>query len=173
MLGLIFLAVRNAPHTPARASSVPALAGRVIDSQAQPVRRAEVSLYLDGEEEPYIEGESQRDGSFILDLPQEEVGDVRLEVTHTHFEPGVWEAKEPDLARLHNGSAIRLPNTELQRRVTAGFWVATLTFAVMLILIATERLHSTMAAMLGVAVVLCVSLVGRPINEELFIFTFG
>jgi hypothetical protein len=152
---------------------VPALAGRVIDSQAQPVRRAEVALYLDEAEEPYVVGETQRDGSFVLDLPNEEVGDVRLAVTHTHFEPSVWEAKGPDLARLHNGSAIRLPDIELQRRLTAGFWVATLTFAAMLILIATERLHSTMAAMVGVAVVLGVSLVGRPINEELSIFTFG
>jgi Na+/H+ antiporter NhaD/arsenite permease-like protein len=173
LLGLAFVVLRNAPHAPARASSVPALAGRVIDSQAQPVQRAKVALYLDEEEEPYVVGESQRDGSFVLDLPQEEVGDVRLEVTHTHFEPSAWEAKGSDLARLRDGSAIRLPDIELQRRLTAGFWVATFTFAVMLIFIATEHLHSTMAAMLGVAVVLGVSLVGRPINEELFIFSFG
>jgi hypothetical protein len=62
LLGLVFLVVRNGPHTPARASSVPALAGRVIDAQAQPVRRAKVALYLDEAEEPYIVGETQRDG---------------------------------------------------------------------------------------------------------------
>ena len=173
LLGLFFLLVRNAPQTPARASSEPALAGRVIDSQAQPVRRAEVALYLNGEAKPYIVRESQRDGSFVLDLPEDKVDNVRLEVAHTHFQPSTWEAKETDLERLHEGSAIRLPDIELQRRLTAGFWVATFTFAAMLILIATERLHSTMAALLGVAVVLGVSLVGRPINEELFIFTFG
>ena len=39
-------------------------------------------------------------------------------------------------------------------------------------LIALEKLHGTMAALLGVAVVLGVSFVGRPINEGLFIFDF-
>jgi hypothetical protein len=47
LLGLVFLVLRNGPHVPVRASSIPALAGRVIDSQAQPVRRAKAALYLD------------------------------------------------------------------------------------------------------------------------------
>lgn len=42
----------------------------------------------------------------------------------------------------------------------------------MLILIATGRLHSTMAALLGAALVLGISLVGRPISEGLFILDF-
>jgi len=172
LLGLAILLWAAARHAPALASGGPALAGRVLDFQQQPVRRARVTLYLNGEEEPYTEADSQEDGVFVVDLPTEGVNAVRLVITHPHFYPTTWEAMWEDLQRLHDGSAIRLPDILLRRRLTAGFWVATLTFVGMLALIATERLHGTMAALLGVAIVLGVSLVGRPISEGLFIFDF-
>jgi Na+/H+ antiporter NhaD/arsenite permease-like protein len=50
--------------------------------------------------------------------------------------------------------------------------VATITFVTMLVLIALEKLHNTMAALLGAAVVLGVSFVGRPLNPDLLIFDF-
>jgi Na+/H+ antiporter NhaD/arsenite permease-like protein len=160
-----------APHAPARASSVPALSGRVLDDQEQPLPRARVALYLNADEEPLVE-ESQRDGAFIIELPQREIDAARLEVTHVHFHPAAWEASPTDVERLDASLSIYVPNITLQRRLTVGFWVATLTFAAMLVLIATERLHNTMAALMGVAVVLGVSLVGRPFNEDLFILDF-
>jgi Na+/H+ antiporter NhaD/arsenite permease-like protein len=60
----------------------------------------------------------------------------------------------------------------LQRRITLGFWIATLTFVGMLLIIALERLHNTMAALLGASIVLGVSFVGRPLNPDLFILDF-
>ena len=149
-----------------------AIVGRVVDFQQQPVRRARVALYLDGEEEPAVEGESQRDGTFVLDLPDDPVDTLRLEISHPHFRTAVWEATRADLERLNGGSAVRLPDIVLERQLTIGFWVATLTFAGVLIFIATERMHSTMAALLGTAIILGISLVGRPINEQLFIIDF-
>jgi Na+/H+ antiporter NhaD/arsenite permease-like protein len=156
----------------ARASSTPALSGRTLDNQGQPVRGARVALFLDGVELPAAEAETQRDGAFILDLQNDPVDQVRLEVTHPHFQPGTWDASADDLQRLRDGSAIRVPDFVLTRRLTAAFWIATLTFVGMLALIATERLHGTMAGLLGVAVVLGVSLVGRRFNQGLFIFDF-
>jgi len=131
-----------------------------------------VTLYLNGGSDPAIQGESQPDGTFILDLPDDPVNVVRVEIHHAHFYPAVWEARTADLDRLNNGSAVRLPDIVLKRRLTAGFWIATLTFVGVLAFIATERLHSTMAALLGAAVVLGISLVGRPISEGLFILDF-
>ena len=172
LLGLVIFLMAPTIRAAGHSSGMPALAGRVVDSQGQPVRRAQVALYLNEEAEARSEEESQRDGAFVVDLPDEGVDAVRLVVTHPHFDPTTWEAARADLEYLNDGSAIRLPDITLERRLTAGFWVATLTFVGMLILIATERLHSTMAALLGVAIVLGVSLVGRPINEGLFIFGF-
>jgi len=144
----------------------------VVDFQGQPVRGATASLYLDGGDTPYLERKTQDDGTFVLDLPEGPVDHVRLVVHHPHFYPATWEAQGSDLERLNGGSAIRLPDLTLQRRLTAGFWIATMVFIGVLAFIATERLHSTMAALLGAAVVLGVSLVGRPISEHLFILDF-
>jgi Na+/H+ antiporter NhaD/arsenite permease-like protein len=76
------------------------------------------------------------------------------------------------VATLNEGGSVRLPDIELTRRLTPGFWVATLSFALILGLIALEKLHKTTAALLGVALVLGVSFVGGALNPDLFIFDF-
>ena len=83
-----------------------------------------------------------------------------------------WEASTEQIARLNQGESLRLPDIELPRRVTVGFWVASITFLVVLLIIALERLHNTMAALLGVAVILFVTFVGGAVNPDLFIFDF-
>jgi Na+/H+ antiporter NhaD/arsenite permease-like protein len=150
----------------------PALVGRVIDPQGEPVRGAEVAVYLNDEEEPTIVGESQPDGVFVLDLPEGSIDSLRVEIKRHHFETITWIAKDNDLDYLRHGNTLRLPDITLERRLTPGFWIATFTFVGILLLIALEKLHGTMAALLGVAVVLGFSFVGRPISEGLFIFDF-
>jgi Na+/H+ antiporter NhaD/arsenite permease-like protein len=172
LLGLVMLPIGTFRSTSVQASGVPALAGRVVDDQGQPVRGAWVALYLNGDPEPYVEEESNRDGTFVVSLPNESIDAARLVVTHPHFELITWQADETDLMHLNQGAAVYMPEIELKRRLTAGFWIATFVFGGILLLIITERLHNTMAALLGVAAVLGVSLVGRPISGELFIFDF-
>jgi Na+/H+ antiporter NhaD/arsenite permease-like protein len=156
------------------------LFGRVTDPQGEPVRGAKVSLVLNGtplgasaenEQAPPLV-ESQPDGAFVVDLPTGEVGAIEtlvLRISRPHFKSLEWEAEDDEIARLNRGESLRLPDMEMSRRLTAGFWVATLTFVAILVLIALEKLHNTMAALLGMAIMLGVSLVGRPISEELFI----
>ena len=172
LLGLAMLLTGPPQSIPVQASGVPALTGRVLDTQGQPVRGAQVALYLDEEPEPYAEEESNHDGAFIVGLPNEPVAAARLVVTHPHFELATWRADETDLMHLNQGASIHIPDIEMERRLTAGFWVATFVFGGILLLIITGRLHNTMAALLGAATVLGVSLVGQPISEELFIFDF-
>ena len=62
----------------ALAAGPPALAGRVIDSQGEPVHGAEVAAYLNKEEEPTVVSESQPDGVFVLDLPDDAIGSLRI-----------------------------------------------------------------------------------------------
>lgn len=159
------------------------LFGRVTDPQGEPVRGAKVSLVLNGtplgasaesEQVPPL-AESQPDGAFVVDLPAGVVGTIEtlmLEISRPHFQPLEWEAGDDEIARLNRGESLRLPDMELARRLTAGFWVATVTFVAILVIIALEKLHNTMAALLGVAIMLGVSLVGRPISEEMFILDF-
>lgn len=151
---------------------VPALAGRVLDQQGRAVRGAEILFYLNEGSEPHSRAESDPEGFFVLDLPDEPIIAARLVIAHPHFESAVWRAGEADLMLLNQGAAIRVPSFELERRLTAGFWVAVLVFGSMLVLIVTERLHRTTAALLGAAVVLGISLVGGAVGEQLFIIGF-
>lgn len=68
--------------------------------------------------------------------------------------------------------AEEVPEVVLARKITPAFWIATFIFIGILLLIATGTLHNTLAALLGMAVVLGVSYLGRPIYEGLFIFYF-
>ncbi|MBN1484268.1 MAG: ArsB/NhaD family transporter [Chloroflexia bacterium] len=171
-LGLLFLLSLEGRPEAARAQCLPALSGRVTDSQGQVVRHPRVLVYLDGQAEPYAEVEGSREGSFIVDLPEESFQSVHLDIHHPHFKPFLWDASWEEVAHLRDHLALRLPDIVLERQLTAGFWIASLTFVGMLVLVATERLHGTMAALLGVAVILGVSLVGRPLSETLFILDF-
>ena len=159
------------------------LTGTVIDPQRAPIRDVEVTLLLNGEALADAKEQhggpgvafSQPDGSFVVDLPQDSIGSIEtltLMLSRPHFRSVDWEASAEYVERLNQGEALRLPDIELPRRVTAGFWVATITFLAILLLIALEKLHNTMAALLGVAVILGVTFVGGAVNPDLFIFDF-
>jgi Na+/H+ antiporter NhaD/arsenite permease-like protein len=179
-LGLVLVSSRN-PFPLAYAEGPGAdegqisLVGRVLDPQGEPVRDAKVHLMVNGSEEALLSTESQSDGTFVLDVPPETLGDVEtltLEISRPHFASQDWKIESDDVARLNRGESLRLPDLELDRRLTAGFWVATFTFVAILVLIALEKLHNTMAALLGVAMVLGTTFVGGAVNPALFIFDF-
>jgi Na+/H+ antiporter NhaD/arsenite permease-like protein len=160
-----------APATAASAGS-PGLVGRLVDPQGEPVRNAQVEVYVEGSEEPAAVDESQSDGSFLLELPDRSFETLLVEISHPHFHPHTWVAGVEQLGWLREGATVRLPDITMERRITLGFWIATLTFVSMLLLIALEKLHNTTAALLGAAIVLGISSVGRPLNASLFILDF-
>ncbi len=187
-LGLILVLWRGPSLTVAHAAGPPpgeqvSLTGRVTDPQGEPVGGAEIELALNGRagahqaegQEVLSPVESQPDGSFVVDLPPEVIGSIEtltLQISRSHFESSTWQAQDDDVARLNRGESLRLPDIELPRRMTPGFWVATLTFLTILVIIALEKLHNTMAALLGVAVVLGTTFVGGAVNPDLYIFDF-
>jgi Na+/H+ antiporter NhaD/arsenite permease-like protein len=148
------------------------LGGRLLDPQGETVHDAEVSVWVKGRGEPVTRVTSQRDGSFLADLPPGDLESVVIEITRPHFQPLEYHPDGESVAQLESGGSVRLPDIELTRRLTPGFWVATLSFALILGLIALEKLHKTTAALLGVALVLGVSFVGGAVNPDLFIFDF-
>jgi len=167
------------------------LTGRLLDSHGEPIGGAAVHLVLNGgmvsarpegkgagavdKDKSPPSAESQPDGTFVFAVPSHAIGDIEtlsVEVSRPHFGSGKWDMSAALVGRLNRGESIRLPDWELERQITAGFWVATLTFVAMLALIALELLHSAMAALLGVAVVLGTSLVGGAVYPEFFIFDF-
>jgi Na+/H+ antiporter NhaD/arsenite permease-like protein len=177
LAGLVFSViaaylVHQLGSQPVIASASSGLVGHLTDALGQPVQNAEVAVYADGNEEAITVVESQRDGSFIIDLSVVPSQALSLEITRPHFRALTWTATPGDLDDLRHGMTVRLPELTMQRRITLGFWIATFSFVGMLLLIAFERLHNTMAALLGASVVLGVSFAGRPLNPDLFILDF-
>jgi Na+/H+ antiporter NhaD/arsenite permease-like protein len=148
------------------------LQGRLLDPQGEPIHDAEVSVLINGLNDPVAQATSQKDGSFLIDLPPGDLHSIVVEITRPHFWPLEYHPDEESVAVLDSDGSVRLPDIELNRRLTPGFWVATLAFVLILGLIALEKLHKTTAALLGVALVLGVSFVGGAINPDLFIFDF-
>lgn len=111
----------------AAVSDSPGVVGRLVDPQGEPVRNAEVVVYLDGGEQSVAAEESQADGSFILDLPSAPIESLRLDIARPHFQSTTWTAGPDALALLRQGATVRLPDITLERRITPGFWIATLT----------------------------------------------
>jgi Na+/H+ antiporter NhaD/arsenite permease-like protein len=148
------------------------LSGRVVDSLGEPIHDAEILVLVDGGEEPAAHGASQLDGSFLIGLPPDQYHQVIVKIERPHFHRKALELDGAALAQLNNCGSVQFSDIVLDRRITPGFWVATLSFALVLILIALEKLHKTTAALLGAALVLGVSFVGGAISPDLFIFNF-
>jgi Na+/H+ antiporter NhaD/arsenite permease-like protein len=150
----------------------PSISGRLVDPLGEPVHDAEVWVLVNSNDEQAVHTESQSDGSFLLDLPLGELETVAVGVTRPHFEPQNLQLAPDDVARLNACESVRLDDIELARRITPGFWVATISFVLILVLIALEKLHKTTAALLGMALVLGISFIGGAINPDFFIFDF-
>jgi Na+/H+ antiporter NhaD/arsenite permease-like protein len=160
---------RETPVTPQQPGA--GVAGRVLDPLGEPVQDAEI-MALAGEGQIVAETTSQGDGSFLLDLPSQEYDRLLIEIQRPHYLSREIPLDSAALAGLNTAQTVRLPAIPLERDITPGFWVATLSFVLVLLLIALEKLHKTTAALLGVALILGASFVGGAINPDLFIFDF-
>ncbi len=150
------------------------IVGRLLDPQGEPIVEARIAAYGTasgaGEAEPVNETESLEDGSWILGLLEVPQEGVTLVIEHPHFAVRSFAL---DFSRATNLTNVyRLGDLTLERRITAGFWVATIVFLCVLLLIAFEKLHSTTAALAGMSVIFLVSYIGGSMNPGFHIFSF-
>ena len=178
-LGLVLLAGIGlnllAGPSPAQAQSsetIPLIVGTVLDRQNSPVTGASVVLVGPGADEPLAEAETQPDGRFALEAPAPLPGTLQIRIERAHFAPYEQEVSGLDLQGLTAGETLVIPAITLVRQLSPAFWFAAIIFLSMLVLIAAGKLHNTLAALLGTALVFSVSYLGSPINEKLFIFDF-
>jgi Na+/H+ antiporter NhaD/arsenite permease-like protein len=148
------------------------LTGVVYDRQGQPVREAAVTLQAKPKGEPLSEAVTQPDGRYALVLPEAFPDDLAVHFERPHFAEVSIDLSPVAVEALRAGTSVVLPDTTLLRRITAAFWVATAVFVGVLVLIATGKLHNTLAALLGASVIFAVSYLGHAVVETLFIFDF-
>jgi Na+/H+ antiporter NhaD/arsenite permease-like protein len=176
LLGALLITTLTSSGAPSLALAQDAglsVSGTILDAQGQPVCDAEVSLSIGEAAEPLASAATHcEDGTFLLELePDRAVDSLRLAVEHPHFAPYEWDVDMDTVAQVNAGESVHLAALTLERHIGAGFWIATVTFVGVLALIALERLHSALAALLGMGLVLACSAFGTSI-PGLFIFDF-
>ena len=149
------------------------LSGVVYDRQNQLVAGARVTLHAADNQDPLAQALTQPDGRYALAAPETVPDQLSVRIEREHFQPAVILLDTAVIQKLRDDQTVILPDTILQRQITASFWIATLIFIGMLLLIAFGKLHNTLAALLGMSIIFAVSYLGRPISEEFFIFSFS
>lgn len=177
---LIFIALLAAsylltrPSAPAEADKLISdqlITGLIVDKQEVPVDEAEVRV-RDYSGEELAHAETQADGRYVLALPEAIPDELHLEIERLHFEGREIELQEEVIDLLREGHAVVMDDITLTRRINAAFWIATGLFVGTLSIIATKRLHNTLAAMLGGTLVFVVSYLGSTVTEDLLVFEF-
>jgi Na+/H+ antiporter NhaD/arsenite permease-like protein len=173
LVGIGLVLTLSTRHTEAQqASALPVITGIILDRQGQPVTGADVTLSATSGGKILAEATTQPDGRYALLLPKEIPSTLVIHIERAHFESTDVEVDAAQIQILKSGESVDLPDVTLLRRVTLAFWVATFVFVAMLALIATGRLHNTLAALLGASLVFAVSYLGPTVAPDLFIFDF-
>lgn len=148
------------------------IVGRVVDSQGVPIVDAEILAITSQQEEPLAEDQSLEDGSWVLAFPEMPLNDLQIEIAHSHFSTQTIDLQAAELKTLNQDDIFQMEDVVLERRLSAGFWVATLVFIGVLLLIAFELLHSTTAALAGVSIIFLTTYIGGALNSDLFILSY-
>jgi len=148
------------------------ITGTIFDRQGTPINAATVELWSPGSEEPLTQAMTQPDGRFALQVSNPIPDQPWVHVARAHFQPYDQTIEQQVVRNLQPGSAIALSEITLRRKIDLAFWLATLVFIAVLVLIALNNLHNTLAALLGVAVIFFLSYVGSALNEGFYIFDF-
>ncbi len=174
LLGLVCLiAIPVNPGQAQVATHEQLLTGKIANHQGQPVQGADVTLSTGQENKVLAEATSQPDGSYELLLPQSIPDNLVIHVHCAHFQDVSQNLDTSTVQQLQNRDSIEIPDVVLSPRINLAFWLSALVFIGVLILIATGKFHNTLSALIGAAVLLAVSYLGRPISENLFVFDFS
>jgi Na+/H+ antiporter NhaD/arsenite permease-like protein len=148
------------------------IAGRLIDRQDQPIVDAKVSTGIPGEEEPLEETESQEDGNWALMLDERPETALEITILRPHFEAETFLLGPKDMGELLDTGTLGIGELTLQRKITPGFFAATIIFLAVLLIIAFEKMHSTTAALFGVSAVFLLTFFAVAFYPSLYIINF-
>ncbi len=152
--------------------------GHVVDAQAAAVDEAEVRVFIrdtpltlleDGEEVEAIH--TDKAGLYVaeLDLTRSQADSETLTI---EISKHGYRTTRQDMAHASGHYYIAVQNIVLSRVFNAAFFVATITFLAVFVLIGFRVLHDTVVAFLGAAVMLGVSYVVGTYDANFWILGF-
>lgn len=158
------------------------ISGLIKDSHKEPVKEARLKLMVNGvphkifvEQKEVDQTESSSHGtyqfSFVLTSSQLENAKVQLEVYKPNYRKTIVDLRKDDFARkslsFYTFKAIEMP-----RILGPGFYISTLVFFLIYIIISLELLHRTIAAMIGASIMLLITYTAGTLNSEYHIISF-
>ena len=149
------------------------ISGTIIDSHKEPVGEAVITVHMNGHDMAHVE--TAHNGHFVTDFMVEagamEAAHFDMKVGKTSFETKTVPFPGTDFAKIGNHYYVA-EEVALDRVLGPAFWISTVVFILAYALIAFELLHRTIAAMLGAAMMMCLSYTIGTINPEFRIFSF-
>ena len=187
VLIIILLAVFSWPL--ASNASVPetgdnlTVSGIIADAQGKGVKEAEIELLVNGKKMTPLGRdehlESGGKGSFVgrYRLPQGALPEAKVQVRAV--KPS-WQSRESEPLKVLDagmdaaGNRLFQAQTSLtlKRVITPAFWIATVVLLLVYILIASEAMHRTLAALLGASVILFITYTAGTFDKNYFILSF-
>ncbi len=131
-----------------------------------------MALVSGKEEEPFAETDSRKDGNWTLQLDSLPSENLEISIERPHYVSDSTVLDQAELATLRSAGFFHLQTLMLERKIDISFWIATVVFLAVLLMIAFELLHSATAALAGISVLLLVSYIGGAYLPGLTVFTF-
>ncbi|MEW6365805.1 MAG: ArsB/NhaD family transporter [Acidobacteriota bacterium] len=158
------------------------ISGTVTDAHREPVRGAQVMILVDSApqqlmvgEELELSTETSPLGSYVAKvvLPPGQIhtAGIEVEIAKTAYTQ-VRIAIEKEALASKGDVHYAVLDVQLKRVLGPAFYLATVLFLVVYILISFELLHRTMAAMLGAAIMLLVSYTAGTLNPDYYLISF-
>jgi Na+/H+ antiporter NhaD/arsenite permease-like protein len=157
--------------------------GHVVDTQDNAVDEAEVRILVQGTQQLLLwEGEEKEvvytdaEGFYVVELMLSralvESERLTVQVTKPTYRTQRQSFTRSAMARTGDHYYVGILNVVLSHVFTPAFFVATLTFVAVFVLIAMHLLHDTVAAFLGATVMLGVSYLFGTFNPDFWILGF-
>ncbi|GAB6182467.1 ArsB/NhaD family transporter [Thermodesulfovibrio hydrogeniphilus] len=158
------------------------ISGAVLDPHKEPVKEAEISLFVNGKPHKIIADHKEIDktvtsshGTFQIQfyLPKGTIDNakIQIEILKSSYKKTTVEFKKDDFAVKGNEFYLN-KDIIFQRHLGPAFWIATIVFLLAYVLISFELLHRTVAAMIGAATMLILTYTIGTINPEYHIISF-
>ncbi len=158
--------------TPLAAQPDPIIVGRVGNSQGAPVQGVQVRAFPLSAPEAIALTETQPDGRYALPLKRPLPAALSIEFRRPHFTTGRHDLSGEQMSFLNSSNPVVLLNATLPRHRGVAFWLTTILFLSMLVMMAVGKTHNTLAAMIATAGLFGVSYIGRLFRDDLYIIDF-
>ena len=149
------------------------ISGTIIDSHKEPVGEAVITVHMNDHD--MTEVETAHNGHYLAEFMVEagtmETAHFDMKVRKTSFETKTIHFPGEDFAKKGKHYYVA-EEVMLDRVLGSAFWISTVVFIVAYALIAFELLHRTIAAMLGAALMMCISYTIGTIDPSFRIFSF-